>query len=144
MTNYEIHNNIRTALLSREPYEVEKSLMPLYQLSEIGEFINDLIELLNEGFHFKHEDIVRLFQEAKDPRTCQILKETTFKKFGYLNYDDSFGLARKCIWALADIGTSEAKNFLKEISETSNDIISKYATKRLENWDNELQRKGNS
>lgn len=144
MTNNEICNNIRTALQSREPYEVEESLMPLYQLSEIGEFINDLIELLKADFHFKHEDIVRLFQYAKDPKTCQVLKETAFKNFGYLNYDDSFGLARKCTWALADIGTSEAKNFLKEISETANDVISKYAMKRLENWNNELHRKGNS
>ena len=59
----------------------------------------------------------------------------------YLDYDEFFGLARKCTWALADIGTPEANTALQELSQVDNQTIADYAQERLDKWEQELYRK---
>lgn len=48
-----------------------------------------------------------------------------------LSYDEFDGLARKCAWALADIGTDDARQCLEELSRSPNQAIARYATQRL-------------
>jgi len=50
-------------------------------------------------------------------------------------------LARKCTWALADIGTPSARSLLETLATNDNEIIAHYAQKRLEQW-NSVNRKG--
>jgi hypothetical protein len=57
-------------------------------------------------------------------------------------YDECFGLARKCTWALADIGTPEAHARLEILAKHSNPQIAAYAQKRLDEWDDERPRNG--
>jgi len=133
--------NIENALISSNVQDMDIALEPLYSESDLSEFIPVLISALRSENHFRHEDIVSLFQKAKDPRTCKVLFETSKKLLEHLNYDSTFGLARKCTWALADIGTIESKEFIKNISLTGNQIIAEYANKRIKNWNKNLDRK---
>ena len=61
-----------------------------------------------------------------------ILYSTAMRNFDYLDYDEDFGLARKCTWALADIGTPDAWQKLQNLARSQNEIIAGYAQKRLD------------
>ncbi len=100
-----------------------------------------LIVLLRSKDHFRHEDIVNALQDIKDPRAVEELAEAALVSHEYLAYDEFFGLARKCTWALADIGTPEAKTKLVQLAASENPLIAGYAKKRLDRWDDERKRK---
>jgi hypothetical protein len=120
----------------------------IFSLSVSKGFSNRLSEilckLLQADWHYKHEDIARILQGLKDPSTVDCLYSAAELQFDYLNYDDTFGFARKCTWALADIGTPEAKAKLQQLARSSNAFVAEYAQKRLNRWEQELSRKGTS
>lgn len=91
-----------------------------------------LMKLLEEDWHIEHEDIAWIFQKLKLPETVDCLYETTFKRFAYLDYDEFYNLAVKCIWALGDIGTEKAIEKLKLLTQSDNEIIRKNAIYQLE------------
>lgn len=103
-----------------------------------------LCQLLESHWHFNHESIAILLQQIADPTTINTLFQTATKKFDYLDYDNSYPLSRKCTWALADIGTVEAKEALNKLAANSDQKIAGYAEKRIKNWDNEMGRKKHS
>src|SRR5262245_41595340 len=100
-----------------------------------------LCELLCENWHFQHEEIVLTLQRLKDARAVDALYEASLISHQYLSYDKFYGLARKCTWALADIGTRDALTKLQLLAGCGNALIAKYAQNRLDNWDNEQDRK---
>ncbi len=91
-----------------------------------------LNKLLLEDWHYRHEDIVSLLQGMKSPTSVEPLYQTALKKFDYLSYDDLYGLARKCTWALSEINTNESIGKLRLLAQTDNAYIRQYANKRLE------------
>jgi hypothetical protein len=104
-------------------------------------FVPVLIQLLGASWHQRHQDIAHTLQGLKDPRAVDALYQATFVRYHYLAYDEYFGLARKCTWALADTGTPEAKAKLKLLAAGENPVIAGYAQKRLDKWDDEQKRK---
>ena len=79
-------------------------------------------------------------QRTRDNRATKSLLKTAKSKFGYLDYDNSYPLARKCIWALAYIRTEDSKQALVELSEWHDEEIAGYAQKKLEKWEEEMNR----
>lgn len=126
------------ALNSHEPDEVERCVSTARLTSEC---VPVLAQLLEEDWHFRHEDIARSLQALKDPVAIEALFRTAQRKFPYLDYDDSTALARKCIWALADIG-SPALEKLEILGKSADAEVAAYALERLEHWNDELHRKG--
>jgi hypothetical protein len=119
---------------------VERALGIAFQnLSPV--FVPILITLLSAPWHHRHEDVARALQELKDPRAIDSLYQAAFVRYDYLAYDEFFGLARKCTWALADIGTSEAKARLTQLASGENHLVAGYAQKRLDAWEDERKRK---
>jgi crotonobetainyl-CoA:carnitine CoA-transferase CaiB-like acyl-CoA transferase len=106
----------------------------------------DLLELLNSAllmaWHRRHEDVALALQELKDPSSVEALFAAASAKHAYMDYDEFFALARKCTWALADIGTPEARDCLARLAQDSDVVIVAYAQKRLDQWEQELSRKG--
>ena len=105
------------------------------------EYVDILNVVLNVSWHCRHEDVVNALQDLKDPKSIDPLFQAATTEYEYLLFDEERSLARKCTWALADIGTPESKSKLELLSGSSNPYISKYATKRLQCLDNESHRK---
>jgi len=94
-------------------------------------FIKQLCELLQEDWHYSHEVIAMGLKEIKDPSTVDCLYSSSEKQFEYLDYDDTFQFARKCIKALSEIADENAIDKLFKLAESNNYIIAEYAKKEL-------------
>lgn len=101
-----------------------------------------LVELLRAPWHTRHEDTARWLQQLRDPRAVDALFDIATTKFPHFEHDNSYALARKCTWALADIGTPEARTKLEALAGISDPEIAGYARRRLDHWDDEIDRKG--
>jgi len=101
-----------------------------------------LSDALLMPWHCRHEDVARMLQKLREPCSVDALFEAATSRHDYLDYDECFCLARKCTWALADIGTPEARARLEKLALSPNGVIAEFAQKRLNQWEKELQRKG--
>jgi hypothetical protein len=101
-----------------------------------------LAKLIEAPWHVMHEDIARALQQLRSPEAVEGLERTAYSHFEYLEYDNGYPLIHKCTWALADIGTPEAKQALERIAQHDDPEIAGYAQKRLAQWEQELHRKG--
>ena len=129
------------AISIKSPGEVENAVNATYTMDQPEDFVPYLKQLLASPWHFDHEDIVSLLQRIAAPETVDVLFKITTTKFEYLDYNDSKPLARKCTWALADIGSNEAKEALIELSKNQDPEIAAFAQKRIDNWEREASRK---
>ena len=100
-----------------------------------------LLNLLAMPGHYYHEDIIGILQRIKDARAVEGIYNASLLYHSYLAYDDTSGLARKCTWALADIGNEEAYEKLKLLAANPNAHVAGYAQKRLDSWEKEQGRK---
>ncbi|RZJ73210.1 hypothetical protein [Flavobacterium sp.] len=132
------------AILLKDANLAEEAITAVFSQEKPNIFENYLSVLLVSDWHFRHEDIAHLLQTIASPKSVGFLLDATTLKFGYLAYDDSHALARKCVWALADIGTGEAKAALTEISKNEDPKVAGYAQKRLDKWTIEVSRKNNN
>ena len=99
------------------------------------------MQLTEAPWHTRHEDVVRAIQDLQCELAVPALERTAHATYDYLAYDEFLGLARKCIWALADIGTTDAYQALQRLSQSANSQIAAYAQRRLSHWKDELARK---
>jgi hypothetical protein len=88
-----------------------------------------LCKLLLEPWHFHHEDIAMVLKEMKDPATVNCLFEAAQLRLEYLEYDDTYQLARKCIKALSSIDTDKAREKLEDLTHSEVVPIQEYAQK---------------
>lgn len=136
-----------TTLLRSHPEKLKAdSVESLLHLARIVERPPDygpiLASLLLCTNHQRNEDIAQTLQWEKDPRTVEALYQAAATIHDHLHYDEFFNVARKCTWALADIGTPEARAKLQLLAKSENLTIAGYAQKRIVKWDRELPRKG--
>lgn len=111
--------------------EVALYLIFVYELfSEM--YLNLLNNLILCDWHEQHENIAMILQRIKSPQSVDYLYIAASKKYSYLEYDDNFALAVKCIWALGEINTDEAMKKLEILQMSENDIIKKNAIKQLQ------------
>jgi hypothetical protein len=138
-----IESELRAALVSRDAHTVESALTLASRFGVLTAGLGPLLaELLLLPWHQQHEDIARALQQLRLPTTVDALATAALVKHDYLAYNDSHAFARKCTWALADIGTREARAHLERLARSSDSEIAAYAQKRLDKWDAELHRKG--
>jgi len=120
------------AIYKKDAYLVEDIVVLLSsKYFTNSKFTTSLCELLLVNWHFKHEDIVSLLANIKDPNSVNYLYEATKLSLGYLEFDDTYQLARKCIKALAVIASNRAIDKLRLISNSDIEVIAGYAKKEL-------------
>lgn len=90
-----------------------------------------LCELAKADFHTAHEDVISALDQLRDERAIPTLYDAALAKIEYLNYDEFFALARKAVWALADIGTESAMEKLRLIRDGDNPVKAEYARDQL-------------
>ncbi len=133
---------LENAIRSHNATDVECALYIAGIVAFRPAFMPLLITILELPWHHSHEDIVATFQYLKAPEPVEALYRTAFVEHEYRAYDEFFGLARRCTWALADIGTEEAYAKLELLAQCNNPIIAAYAQKRIDSWREEKNRKG--
>ena len=134
--------DLHSVIRAKDGERVELALNECFRAGFTREHVPALVGLLGQPWHTRHEDVVSALQQLKDARAVDALYEEALASYEYLEYDEFYGLARKCTWALADIGTPEAKAKLEALAREDNELIAGYARKRLNQWDAELHRKG--
>ncbi len=123
---------LKKGIVNEDRDIIEEAIVLLYTNSFPNSlFTNHLSELLLAQWHTKHEDIVSLLKDIANLNTIESLYEVTKLKLEYLDYDDTFQLARKSIKALSQINDKNAISKLKLILNDENEVISNYAKKEL-------------
>jgi PBS lyase HEAT-like repeat len=135
-------DHLDTALRAEAGLDVEAALKDAFSAGLHPAMVPSLIELADAPWHSRHEDVVSSLQRIKSPSAVPALERIAQVVFPYAAYDDFDALHRKCTWALADIGTPEARSALERLAISPIPNVARYATKRLENWNAEVQRKG--
>jgi hypothetical protein len=126
-----VRQELEGALEERSGPDVECAMILAHQFGLSASWAPLLCELLRTDWHFKHEDIASALQDIRDPSTVDVLYDAALKRHPYLDYDDAFALAVKCIWALHDIGTAAAKEKLVLLTQSDNEVIRRNASRRL-------------
>jgi hypothetical protein len=140
-----IESELRAALVSRDADTVECALTLASAFRVLTAGLGPVLaELILVPWHHQHEDIAHALQQLRVPTTVDALAKAALVKYECLAYDDSHAFARKCTWALADIGTREARAHLERLARADDSEIAAYAQKRLDNWDAEQHRKGHA
>ncbi|HEX8464100.1 MAG TPA: hypothetical protein VF627_05720 [Abditibacterium sp.] len=143
LTVSQVLDQLNQAIESGDADSIEDSVMSAYKVGLRADFAPALITLLGSKSHYRHEDIARALQLIKEPSAVDALYQTALTHHEYLDFDDGFGLARMCTWALADIGTTDAYAKLQSLAVCENSLIADYAQERIDNWESEQHRKGN-
>lgn len=130
-SNY-IKQLLEVAFEEKEADDIDYLVYVVFALNLVtDEYINLLIKLMYAPWHYTHEDIATIFQSFKFPQTIKCLYDTALTQFEYLEFDDSFALAVKCIWALGEINTVESKEKLTLLAKSENEIIKENAINQL-------------
>lgn len=130
-----IRELLEKAFIDQEAYDVEFLLTAIFKFNLFNEdHINILCKLMNESWHFQHENIASIFQKMKSESTIDSLYKTALAKFEYLEYDEAFALAVKCIWALGNINTPEARVKLEMLAQSEKEVIRSNAIYQLNRY----------
>lgn len=122
---------LQAAYSQKGSEDVEYALLLGFSFGVPRECISILNKLLTKSWHCKHEDISRLLKDFKDPSSVEPLYQTALAEYDYLDYDDSYALAVKCIWALGDINTDASKESLEKLLLSENRVVRESAEKQL-------------
>ena len=90
-----------------------------------------LCDLILCDWHHSHENIASILRGQLDSTKGDSLFLAAQRKYAYLDYDDTYQFARKCIKALSAIGDNNAVNKLRSLSNNGNEFIEQYAIKEL-------------
>lgn len=88
--------------------------------------------LIEEDWHYCHEDAVSVLQTWPTPDMVEALFRATQWIPTSLEYDDSRALAVKAIWALGEIPGTEAETKLKTLARSEDTILQRNAVEQLE------------
>lgn len=126
-----VPTQLRESLANRSLDDVECALRLAFKFKLSRHWAPTFAALLDEDWHFSHEDLASCLQDIRDPATVDALYRCALKRLSYLAYDEAYALAVKCIWALHDIGTSAAVERLESLASCDVEPIREAASERL-------------
>ncbi len=133
---------LEAAIGSHDARDIELALNVAGVVEFHPAFIPLLIKMLDLPWHHSHEAIASWFQYLKAPEPVEALFRASLVQHEYRAWDENYVLARRCTWALADIGTAEAYAKLQLLAQCDIPMIAEFAQKRIDNWQKEKSRKG--
>lgn len=123
---------LKAAFRDNDDEKVEDAITIAAALNVFStKFSGIFCDLLQENWHHSHEDIARTLQDLADDSTVECLFNAAQIQFAYLDYDDTYQFARKCIKALSAINNEAAIQKLRRLSENEIAEIRQYALKEL-------------
>lgn len=140
MKNQYLFEQFDSILKSKDPQKVYEFYQLDFSECTEDEILQIEMKLFEQSWHTLHDELASNFQIKRNPLVAQLLcksvLEETIPEFDYKP------VSRKCTWALADIGTQEALDCLKAIAQSKDETLARYAQKRILQWEDELERKG--
>ncbi|MEP4196931.1 MAG: hypothetical protein ABJL99_14990 [Aliishimia sp.] len=132
---------LRAAANANDADAFEDALSGCSELPASKALCQILVSTLVQDWHTRHEDVVSNIQRLKCMNAVIALELRAVDCPAYLQWDENLALARKCTWALADIGTADALDALKRLAQAESLLVRSFARKRLDRWENEMVRK---
>lgn len=124
---------LEEAIASQNTDEVEFTLSVLPSLGHFPKHIALFVTLFQQQWHYRHEDMVRdLERFGAKTQIIEALKWATEVRLKYLEYNDSDALARKAIYAIARMNTTESRNTLNQIAKYSTGVRRDWARAKSE------------
>ena len=109
---------LEAVLAQRDAAELTRVLATVWSVGLSVKWAPVFAKLLVERWHFQQEDLANALQDLRDPSTADALLVVALDSAPYDEIDDGRALARKCVWALHDIG---ARAELEQIATTAKD-----------------------
>jgi hypothetical protein len=113
--------------------DVDYLLFLVFSFNLVTADYSDLLcRLMDAEWHYKHEDIASLFQQNRFHQGVDYLYNAALTQHEYLDFDEAFALAVKCIWALGAINTPDSIRKLELLTESENEVIRNNAVYQLD------------
>lgn len=126
-----LRRGLESAFANRDADAVEYLLLFGFQFGFPENSAEVLCKLILEDWHTQHENIAMILNKMHYAEAVECLYQTALAVFPYLDYDESYSLGVKCIYALRTIGTASAKEKLDLIAHGGNAILAENAQRLL-------------
>ncbi|MBY0536941.1 MAG: HEAT repeat domain-containing protein [Chitinophagaceae bacterium] len=120
---------LKDNIANKDDKGLANTLAVMYNDGADNDYTDILLQLLDEKWHTSEEDIISVLELIKDPKSVDKLYEVALD---VPDYDDMRAIAKKCMWALSAINTSEAIQKLKLLEKVDDPIIKENAAFELE------------
>jgi hypothetical protein len=120
---------IDEATASRHADGIECALLLGFRFGFPKDIVPTLCKLLPATWHRQHENMAMIIEDMPDPIAVEPLYQAALTKYDYLDYDDTYALANKCIWALGAIANKEAESKLYLLAQSDIRFIKRDAIK---------------
>ncbi len=129
MLDEDITRELESALARRDATALGRLVSTAASLGWSVQWAPVFAKLLVERWHSLHEDLASALQDLREPSTIDALFAVAHDAAPYNDVDDGRALARKCVWALHDIG---ARDHLRRLAATAGDAETRgHATNKL-------------
>ena len=113
---------------TKNELELDLLLMLLSHFHCVNHYCVTLAHLLIQPWHHLHDRIAGMLEGVSDERVIDFLYQGSMYRCDNLEYESDYcEFNRKCLFALAKIGTQDAIKSIKNVSDIDNLIIANHA-----------------
>jgi hypothetical protein len=112
--------------------EVEFALLVCETFGFTSDHLPSLLVLAGADWHVSHENVVWYLGRFQSPEVVDALYRTTQWVPGYLDFDDNRALAKKAIRALGNQQTQKARDVLRQLADSDDELLRREARQQLE------------
>lgn len=123
---------LEESILNKNNEDLDLILMLLEHFNMIKQFNITLAKLLVQPWHHFHDRIAGDLEFNVSDNITEYLYNGALYTCDNLEYESDYcGFNKKCLYALAKIGTKEAINYINKVKENGNSIVANYANEIL-------------
>lgn len=116
----------------KNEFELDLVLMLINHFDISENFDMILAPLLVQPWHHLHDRIATILEFDENEATIEYLFLGSLYRCDNLDYESDYcGFNKKCLYALAKIGTKRSIDYIKKVSSSNNPIISNHAKNLL-------------
>ena len=126
---------LTSSINANDELALDLLLMLLSHFRCVNHYCVTLAPLLIQPWHHLHDRVACVLEFESDERIIEFLYQGSMYRCDNLEYESDYcEFNRKCLFALAKIGTQEAIKSIKNVSKVENPIIANHALKILEQY----------
>jgi len=125
---------LRQAVDAKSQVDVELALMVCSSFGYSEAHLALLLLLAETDWHHSHEDVAWMLGIIGNAKAVPDLVHLATWVPDYLEWDDARALGVKAVWSLYKIHSDSARKALEGLAVDPNELISKNAKERLQNW----------